>query len=103
VLGRLPDSNDERVVLSFFPDDVGTPFLSTYSSHGKQMDSLWLFDDRPAATIGLISRQWVTITPERLIQFTDSSTYVDSLDNIYKIEIIKKTFEIDGQGKIRQL
>lgn len=101
-IGRLSNNKNHFAVLSFFPDDVGTPLVTTYSESGTQLDSLWLFDDRPAATIGLISKQYVTITPEFLIQFTDSSFYLDTLDNIISSEVIQKTFYIDNSGKFKQ-
>lgn len=89
-------------MLSFFPSDVGTPVVKTYAKNGNKIDSIWLFDERPAATVGLISKQFATITKNKLIQFTDSSSYTDSLDNLISAEVIKKIFYFDEHGQINQ-
>ena len=101
-IGRLPDTENYFSVLSFLPSDAGTPIITTYTKTGKQIDSLYIFNDRPAITIGLISKQFATITADRLIQFTDSTSYIDTLDNILSSEVIKKTFYLDNSGHIKQ-
>jgi hypothetical protein len=100
VIGRLPEKNNHFIVLSYFPTDIGTPLVSTYSKSGVLLDSLWLFNERPAVTVGLLSKQYVTITRDCLIQFTDSSSYLDTLDNIVNTEVIKKIFYFMNNGRI---
>jgi hypothetical protein len=101
-IGRLNQNLNLRVVLSFMPDDVGTPIITTYDKAGNKLDSLYLFDDRPAATVGLRSKEFVTITKECKIQFVDSSKYLDTLDNVTNTEVIKKNYSIDNKGKIKK-
>lgn len=99
-IGRIFNNEQYYTVLSFFPSDVGTPVIKTYSKEGNVIDSLWIFDEKPTLTIGLISNQYATITSNQLVQFVDSSFYIDSLDNVVDYEIIKKTYCIESNGKI---
>ncbi len=101
-IGRLPETKNYFSVLSFLPSDAGSPIITTYTKTGNQIDSLYIFNERSSVTIGLISKQFATITADGIIQFTDSTSYLDMLDNVLSSEVIKKTFYFDESGHIKQ-
>ena len=101
-LGRVYKDSNVFVVLSFIPDDVGTPIISTYNKAGLKIDSLFIFDGKPAAIIGSRTREFATIQKDYQIQFLDSTDYLDTLDNVISKEVISKIYYIDDKGKIKQ-
>ena len=98
VYGRLFENDKFCSVLIYLPTDVGTPVIMTYDNKGVKLDSIALFDYRPADMMGLISRESAVISKDGLVHFTDSSTYLDSNDKPFKSEIIKKVFTMDATG-----
>jgi hypothetical protein len=98
VYGRLFENDNFCSVLIYLPTDVGTPVIMTYDNKGVKLDSIALFDSRPAVMMGLESRESVVISKNGLVHFTDSSTYFDSNDNPFKLEIIKKIISLDTTG-----
>ena len=101
-LGKIFKDSNVFVVLSFMPDDVGTPILSVYNKSGLKVDSLMIFDDKPAATVGSRSKEFATIQKNYQIQFLDSTEYLDSMDLVINKEVIRKTYYINKSGKIKQ-
>lgn len=96
--GSLFKADNYKAILINLPTDVGTPMIFTFDKNGLKIDSVELFDTRPAITIGLISKETVIISPNGTIKFTDSSTYTDEYDKPYKTEIIKKTISLNKTG-----
>ncbi len=98
VYGRLFEHENFCSVLIYLPTDVGTPVIMTFDNKGVKLDSIALFDSRPAVMMGLDSRESVVISENGLVHFTDSSTYLDSDDKPLKSEIIKKIISLDSTG-----
>jgi hypothetical protein len=101
VYGRLFENDKFCSILIYLPTDVGTPVIMTYDNKGVKLDSIALFDDRPADMMGLVSRESVVISKDGLVHFTDSSTYLDTNDKPLKSEINKKIISIDSTGHFR--
>jgi hypothetical protein len=100
-LGKIYKDSNVFVVLSFIPDDVGTPKLSVYNKLGLKVDSLMIFDDKPAATVGSRTKEFATIQKNYQIQFLDSTEYLDTMGLVINKEVIRKTYYVDKSGKIK--
>ncbi len=100
-LGRLNHDSEVFVVLSFVPDDVGTPILSTYDTSGVKIDSFMVFDSKPASLRFSWTQEFATIKSDLTIDFVDTTKILDVMENVTDTVVIRKTYIVTKQGSIK--
>lgn len=100
-LGRLHNDSGVFVVLSFIPDDVGTPILSTYDRAGVKIDSFMVFDSKPASLRFSWTQEFATIKSDLTIDFVDTTKILDVMENVTDTVVIRKTYIVTKQGSIK--
>jgi hypothetical protein len=101
-LGRLKNDSGVFVVLSFVPDDVGTPILTTYDTSGAKIDSFMVFDGKPASIRFSWTQEFVTIQPDLTIDFVDTTKILDEMENVMDTVVIRKTYFVLKEGSIKE-
>ena len=79
LLGRLSSRDDKHLILYTYPADVRLPFLEVYSTNGKKINQLELYDYMNC-DLDQGGNSKFTITNEFITKETYCNTYVSRVD-----------------------
>jgi hypothetical protein len=109
VFGKIFETESFIAIIGYIPDDTGTPILVTFDKEGNELGSHVVYETA-MGYMGQYSSNYITISPNREIHFTDSTTILeinadgtDEIPGTDSLIVTIKKYRITDMGKIERL
>ncbi|MBT1696025.1 hypothetical protein KK083_03995 [Fulvivirgaceae bacterium PWU4] len=109
LVGKVFETDNNITILGYVPDDIGTPILITYDNSGNELSSHAIYENA-MGDMGHYTTNIVTITPDRQILFTDSTTTrkinaegTDEIPGTDSLSVTHKKYRLTDQGLIENV
>lgn len=109
LVGKVFETEDNITILGYIPDDIGTPILITYDNEGNELSSHAIYENA-MGDIGHYTTNIVTILPNRLILFTDSTITrkindqgTDEIPGTDSISVTHKKYRLTDKGLVESV
>jgi hypothetical protein len=109
VIGKLFETENYIAIIGYIPDDVGTPILEVFDKKGNEIDFHPIYET-VMGDMGHYTSNYVTIFPDRQIQFIDSTITrkinkdgTDEIPGTDSLSVTIKRYKITDKGTIENL
>jgi hypothetical protein len=106
VYGKIFETKDFITIIGQVPSDTGSPILVTFDKNGKELGSYMVYENA-MGDMGIYTSNFVTIEPNRIINFTDSTVTrkinkegTNEIPGTDSLTVKKKKYRLLDSGKI---